>query len=504
MYQATARSNSFRPAPPPVAAPALPESAPAPRALYAGLWLFTLLLYVRPNEAWPGLFGTFPLTKIVAIVTLLAYGAYKLSQAAPLTHWPLELKLVLLIGGLGVCFIPFAAQPGDSVDLLTDAFFKVICIFVLLINLVDTPARLRALLKLVVLSGSLIALDAVRSYLAGEFNDRGLRITGMVRGIFGNPNDLATALNLLLPLAVWLALTSRGAARWLYGGCAALLGLGVVATFSRAGFLGLLASAGVLLWKAGRHERAWTVLGALVLAGVFLLVMPNGYSERVTTIFATSEDKTGSADERRELLKRAAWVALHHPLIGVGMGNFHIYSIHEKVAHNAYLEIAAELGGLGLLAYLGLLWAPWRTLRRLERATETAPAEAPAHWWLSQALQASFVAYLVCSFFASLQYQWFLYYLVAYVVVLRRLHPAEQGEAARAPVATHRELPPNRVHPRAQPWASALTDAWLPGQAVAGQSSAGQSSARQSGTRQTSARQPRTSQPRTKRSFYGD
>lgn len=451
----------------------------APAALYAGLWLFTLLLYVRPNDAFPGVFGTFPFAKLAALGTVLAYVLYKLSRGAALTIWPLELKLVLLIGSLGVLFIPFAAQPGDSLDLLTDAYLKVICIFMLLINVVERPARLRSLLKLVVLCGSLIALGAVRSYLIGEFNDQGVRITGMVRGIFGNPNDLATALNLLLPLAIWLGLTRRGAARWLYLTCAAVLGLGVIVTFSRAGFLGLLAVAGVLLWKAGRHERAWTVLGALVLASVFVLVMPNGYSDRVTTIVSTSADKTGSAEERRELLKRAAWVALHHPLIGVGMGNFHIYSIREKVAHNAYLEIAAELGWLGLLAYLGLLWSPWRSLRRIERATADATTtSAREQFWLSQALQAAFVAYLVCSFFASLQYQWFLYYLVAYAVALRQIHAPTPPAAPPLALAPARTMPPwpYRVRSRApaaapRPAAAAgatATEAWLTGGCVTG------------------------------------
>ena len=35
----------------------------------------------------------------------------------------------------------------------------------------------------------------------------------------------------------------------------------------------------------------------------------------------------------------------------------HIYSIREKEAHNAYLEIAAELGVMGLIAYLIVIFA---------------------------------------------------------------------------------------------------------------------------------------------------
>ena len=43
-------------------------------------------------------------------------------------------------------------------------------------------------------------------------------------------------------------------------------------------------------------------------------------------------------------------MTINRPMVGVGMGNFHIYSIREKEAHNAYLEIAAELGVMGLIA----------------------------------------------------------------------------------------------------------------------------------------------------------
>ena len=43
---------------------------------------------------------------------------------------------------------------------------------------------------------------------------------------------------------------------------------------------------------------------------------------------------------------------------------------------------------------------------------------------MSISLQASLAAYLVCSFFASLQYQWYLYYLIAYAIALGKLYEA--------------------------------------------------------------------------------
>jgi O-antigen ligase len=122
------------------------------------------------------------------------------------------------------------------------------------------------------------------------------------------------------------------------------------------------------------------------------------------------------------------------------MGNFHIYSIREKEAHNAYLEIAAELGVMGLIAYLIVIFAPLRSLRRIERQTRGMRSKSEREmYWLSVSIQAAFIAYMVCSFFASIQYLWHLYYTAAYAVALRRIHAAEEmgssGPTDRAPKA---------------------------------------------------------------------
>src|SRR6185503_7316595 len=108
------------------------------------------------------------------------------------------------------------------------------------------------------------------------------------------------------------------------------------------------------------------------------------------------------------------------------------YSLKDKVAHNAYLEIAAELGVTGFIAYMVLIFAPLRTLKRIERETYDTCA-GPRGWsereretyFLSIGLQAVLVAYMVCSFFQSSQYFWYLYYIVAYTVSLKRIRSFE-------------------------------------------------------------------------------
>lgn len=411
----------------------------AHRLAFAGLFIFTLFLYMRPNDLFPEIFGTFPIVRIIAISTLVAYFISKVTNGERLMIWPIEMKMLAVITLLGIIFIPIAAAPQESIDLLLDTFLKVVAIFVLMINLINTSERLRLLWKMVVICGGILALIAINSYLAGDFaykfQGEGFRIGGP-KGFFRNPNDLAVVLVLLLPLAVAMALIQKGMARVVYFACAVLLTTGVVVTFSRGGFLGLVAVGAVLLWKVGRGNRFVTTLAFTIILGVFMSMVPGSYANRVVSIFDQSQDTTGSGQARRDLLERATAVASNHLVIGVGMGNFHIYSLREQVAHNSYLEISSELGVAGLIAYLILIFASLRSMRRVERESVDSRSAHPfvsvvrknKTYHLAVALQAAIVGYMVCSFFGSIQYHWFLYFFAAFAIALRRIHDAEQAE----------------------------------------------------------------------------
>lgn len=403
---------------------------------FAGMFFFTLLLHVRPNELFPEMIGTFPIMKIVAILTLIVYIGGKMGSGERLSIWPIEMSMLAIIVLLGIVLTPVAASPAASVEMLSDTFFKVIVIFVLMINLLDTRERLRLILKLVVICGTGIAAGSIAKFAQGKFTAMhlgvGVRIEGAVGGIFGNPNDLAMALDMLLPLAIVLALTSKLAGRLFYLVCALVLVIGVVVTFSRGGFLGLIAAAAILLWKLGRHNRFATAIAALAACAVLALSMPAGYSDRLFTIVNTEKDATGSAQERQGELKRVIEVASRHTIIGIGLNNYPVYSNHAIRAHNSFLEIAAELGLLGLIAYLILIFKPLKRLKEIERETSRAaqPLRRELHF-LSVGVNAAIIGYMVCAVFSSAQYQWYLFYPVAYALSLKRLHDTE-GVADRA------------------------------------------------------------------------
>jgi O-antigen ligase len=278
--------------------------------------------------------------------------------------------------------------------------------------------------------GCVVSATAINDYRLGQFTVEGYRVTGSIGNLFGNPNDMAIHLITMMPIAVAFLFSSRGVHRKLgYAACVALLLGGTMVTYSRGGFLGLVGAGAVLAWKFGRRNRL-AVMGLLAVATVLLVAFaPGGYGMRLLSIFDSSYDPFGSASARRELLIRSFKIAINNPLLGIGMNNFHIVSIREAVSHNSYAQVAAEMGLGAMVIYTMFIVAPLRRLRRVERATFAVRRDS-RFYYLSAGLQASLVAYLIGSFFGSIAYQWYIYYLVGYAVALRRIYAVESAEGA--------------------------------------------------------------------------
>src|SRR6185436_507907 len=107
------------------------------------------------------------------------------------------------------------------------------------------------------------------------------------------------------------------------------------------------------------------------------------------------------------------------------------------------------MGLAALLIYVALLWAPFGGLRRIEER-ERSKRHKPPIYFLAIGLQASLVGYIVVSFFASVAYLWYVYYLVAYCICLRRITSTEQSlavarstETGNSPFLNSPTLTPN-------------------------------------------------------------
>jgi hypothetical protein len=316
-------------------------------------------------------------------------------------------------------------DPSDSFDGFTNDFLKVLLIFMLTINVVSSLSRLRRLLQVTVLCGTFIAVGSIGRYASGENLADGYRAQGIVGGIFGNPNDLALALNLLLPIAIALVLSARTpGGKALFTFCAAGLALGVLVTYSRAGVMTLGALAIILVWHLRRRYSAVLPLAAGALL-ILMVVAPGSFWSRIFTVFDASADRSAaeSSELRWALLQRSIEVAGFNPIrwtVGVGVGNFHIVSVHELVQHNSYLQIFNEVGLPACILYSTFLFSLIRTTGRIASAFAGVRNRRQI-WLLALALQTSLIAYAVGSLFASVAYLWYLYYIAGFAVCLKMI-----------------------------------------------------------------------------------
>jgi len=381
---------------------------------YLGLFVFTFLVYFRPYELFPSLAWLSRSALIVAIVTLAIFIPTQLALENSITARPREVKLVLALLITGLLSIPLALDPPRAFQSFIE-FFKVIVMFVVMVNVVRTEKRLRGLILLVLFVSCVLSLAAINDYVQGNLALEGRRIAGLIGGLFSNPNDLALHLVTMIPISLTLLLSSRGPLnKTIYVICSLLLVAGLVATFSRGGFLGFVCVIAFLGWKLARRNRV--IFGAMALTMVLAAVAlaPSAYRSRLAT---TNDD---SAVARTDDLKRSILVGARHPLFGVGMDNYILYSNTNKATHNAYTQVAAEMGLAAFLIYVGFLATPFNRLRRIEQAIVMS-RHRPRVYYLAIGLQGSLVAYMVVSFFASVAYQWYVYYLVAYAICLQRL-----------------------------------------------------------------------------------
>ena len=203
----------------------------------------------------------------------------------------------------------------------------------------------------------------------------------------------------------------------------------IVLSYSRGAFLGLIVVLIFFAMKLRQRNRLAIIAGILVLSIGVSFLAPGNYGIRLLSIFIPSLDPVQSADARRAELFRSIYTALRHPFFGIGMGNYtDQVSLRGHVTHNAYTQVAAEMGLAALACYTMFIVAPLRKLGQIVRETFDQRSNSRLYY-LTLGLQASLIAYMVSSFFFSVAYLWYVYYLVGYAVCLRRIYEAQTGKA---------------------------------------------------------------------------
>jgi putative inorganic carbon (hco3(-)) transporter len=431
--------------PPPGAAAADTPDAPVVRAWrperadasYWGVFVFTALLFFRPQDALPML-EPLHLPEIAAVLALVSMAVWRSSHGLPPVPMTPELGAVGAVGAAMVLTAPFSIWPSGALATFTDLFFKVLLIFMLLTHALTSPRLLRRFTWLIVAAMGYVSVRGVLDYARGENLLLG-RLQGAVPGLMGNPNDLAMNMVVFLPFAAFAAL---GPGRRAGKALAALVSLLMVATLlftkSRGGMLALAVTGLLIVIQARRFSP---VVTAVMLVGALAVppLLPQSFWTRASSIFNAEEDETGSRDARMTLMQDGWRAFLEHPLTGVGAGQFQNYNPAWRQetwreTHNVELQVLAELGLAGGLAFVFMLaragqsiaWT-WRMVRRRRRpsgdaAFADAAFEPHERAWMQLHVAAcisAFAGWIVCAQFGSIGYYWTLYYVIALIAAGR-------------------------------------------------------------------------------------
>jgi putative inorganic carbon (hco3(-)) transporter len=185
-----------------------------------------------------------------------------------------------------------------------------------------------------------------------------------VNSVFWDPSIYGRFLVVAI-LACLVAVLFGRDRRLLIGATAAIAAIwaGLFFSYSQSSFAALVTGvviASIFAW--GRRGALIAVVAAVVVA-VGALAVPNVRHD----LFGNGHGLNSASGGRGKLVRKGAQIAVHHPVAGVGIGDFkHAYAqlTHLKgrepkaaASHNTPVTVAAETGVPGLLLYVWLLGA---------------------------------------------------------------------------------------------------------------------------------------------------
>jgi O-antigen ligase len=362
-----------------------------------------LLLVLVAALPWEGLLA-YPTESVSAVKVLgvLLFGAWivrALVRAEPLRLSPALAWAALLAFAVGLSLL-LSPNPADGIaDSLRYGLF--IVFFFLVLQLTHTATDVRRIVRVMVLS----------STLAAGWGLYGFIVLGLDRaaGPISDPNDFAYLMVCVLPLAAYLMGSDRHR-RVLWAFCSLLLLGATLATLSRGALIGLAALAP---WAIATRR---VPLGGIVLGVAALLSIAALAFAIWAPLLHDRLEQKGNISAKNVTARQALWAASlrmaeDRPLTGVGPGRFGIEApayvrnnpivLKQPVVHNSYLQVMAEIGALGLFAFVAFLVSSWRLLGRARRR---AVAEEDIDGRrLATAMQASLIVAIVAGAFLSEQ-----------------------------------------------------------------------------------------------------
>ncbi len=366
------------------------------------------------------------LERILSLAALAAWSWDMLRRGGKLRHTPVDWLVLAFLAWVAIStataiHVPTAifGKARRYEGLLS--FLDYALIYFLVLQFVDSAARLRRLAQTLFWSSIIVAGYGLLQYAGLDPADWGPLPFEARRAFstYGNPDLLGALLIFTVTVALGLALLERR--RWwrlLYWVGFGLNGLALIVAFTRGAWIGgavALLVLGVIAWRQRAHLARIDIVPAVAFAaaGVALIVRSlssadevMNFSKRLASIFQFG---AGSGKTRTEIWNVALTAIEKRPVFGWGADTFRLVfpkfkpveyvrdagslSVADN-AHNYPLQLATGIGVPGMLLFYGVVvWAGVRSFRTVfARSGDPARLLVGAFW-------AAAVGYLVQLFF---------------------------------------------------------------------------------------------------------
>ncbi len=357
-----------------------------------GLFLLVAIIYTNASEVGVRSLGLPSILQFLVVILLLVLVARR-SGAHPDLRFCDPILLLAAAYGVWIFTSSAWAPNSDLSDGTLAETVKGLVIIFLSLNLLNSRERLVQTAWVLVGVGAFLGTITVFQALTSSYH-LGFGGFGRIKmaqivgsmwkprtcGPLSDPNFYAQILIVLVPIALYRSWDEHSR---LLKVCAvyslSVIGLATLFTYSRAAIVVLFLLVSVAALQ--RRVRPRYVLVTFLVAVPLLLKSPVGVEGRLATLSQLvpgAEDnlaKRDSSFQHRFLYMETAWEMFsERPFLGVGAGNYsEYYPIYSRrigsvmssyddfgerrYPHSLYLEVAAELGivGIGLLAAILLL-----------------------------------------------------------------------------------------------------------------------------------------------------
>jgi putative inorganic carbon (hco3(-)) transporter len=265
---------------------------------------------------------------------------------------------------------------------------KFLAVFFILVEVINNKKRLKAILISIIASAVLIAIDAGAQYFGKTDFIRGYAMHRLSAS-FSTPVGFSAWLIIIIPLLLGLLVSAKTIYRWFKIPLLILillLLLCLLITYSRGAWLGFIIGilfAGFCFLNNFALKAKLLCLSFGIGLLLMFLILPQPIKAKIKTIgkIDFSEGVTintriksilktdqGSISIRLKLWKEALRITSDYPLTGCGLNTYSIVAKNYKsfdwggiYPHNSFLQMSAETGLLGILAFLLVVYVFFKT-----------------------------------------------------------------------------------------------------------------------------------------------